>query len=169
VRVVRDFPAESFVVRRADYAAAIAAGIDHAQLVRWLTARGRRAVYTPDASVAAPPAPVVRAHLRATFRHGVGRGIAARETLGRSLSLATALSLAPALAALVGAVFLGIGGALFVPGLVLVLVYAGALLASGLHAVLRFRSLAVGALEPPAVVTGQLAYLAGFVRGVTRA
>ena len=43
---------------------------------------------------------------------------------------------------------------------------AAALGASGIHAAVRFRSLAVGALEPPAVVASQAAYLAGFLRGL---
>jgi hypothetical protein len=52
-------------------------------------------------------------------------------------------------------------------GLVLVLAYAAALALSGIHAALRFRSLAVGVLEPPAVIGSQAAYLVGFLRGVT--
>ena len=84
------------------------------------------------------------------------------------LSAATALSLAPAAAAIVGAVLLVAGGTLRTIGLVLVLAYATALLLSGLHAAVRFRSVAVGALEPPAVMVSQAAYLVGFVRGLTR-
>jgi hypothetical protein len=53
-------------------------------------------------------------------------------------------------------------------GVALVLAYAAALAASGLHASLRFRSLAVGFLQPPAVVASQAAYMVGFVRGLTR-
>ena len=94
-----------------------------------------------------------------------GSGRAARRTRGRSVSLATALSLAPALAAVAGCALLIAG----VPtiGLVLVLVYAAALVASGLHAALRFRSLSVGAVEPLAVIVSQAVYLAGFVQGLS--
>ena len=79
--------------------------------------------------------------------------------------MATALSLAPALAAVAGCALLIAG----VPtiGLVLVLVYAAALVASGLHAALRFRSLSVGAVEPLAVIVSQAVYLAGFVQGLS--
>jgi hypothetical protein len=49
---------------------------------------------------------------------------------------------------------------------VLVLLYAALLAASGIHAAVRFRSLAVGVLEPPAVLATQAAYLYGFLRGV---
>jgi hypothetical protein len=58
------------------------------------------------------------------------------------------------------------GGGLRTSGLVLVLLYAAALVASGIHAALRFRSLATGVLEPPAVVATQAAYAYGFVRGL---
>jgi hypothetical protein len=40
------------------------------------------------------------------------------------------------------------------------------LVLSGLHAAVRFRSIAVGVLEPPAVVLTQAAYLAGFLAGM---
>jgi hypothetical protein len=46
-------------------------------------------------------------------------------------------------------------------------VYAAALALSGIHAAIRFRSLVVGALEPPAVVASQAAYLLGFGAGLT--
>jgi glycosyltransferase involved in cell wall biosynthesis len=168
VRVVADYPAESVVVRRADYEAAVEAGIDHEELVAWLRDRGRRTIYSPDTSVAAPPPPLLRAHLGGTVRHARARGIAARRTRGRSLSAATARSLAPAAAAVVGGSMLAAGGRARTIGLVLVVGYAGALTASGVHAALRFRSLAVGLLEPPAVVASQIAYAGGFIRGLAQ-
>lgn len=168
VRVVDDHPAQSVVARRADYVEASAAGAAEGELVAWLAERGRRTVYTPDTSLALAAAPLVRPHLAASARHGRERGVAARRTRGRSLSLATAASLAPALAALSGVAFLLAGGGLRTVGLVLVLGCAAALALSGLHAALRFRSLPVGLLEPPTVVASQVAYLAGFVRGLAR-
>jgi glycosyltransferase involved in cell wall biosynthesis len=168
VRAVADYPAENVVVRRDDYLAAGAAGVDDEELVAWLAARGRRTIYTPDTSLAASPPPLVRPHLRGVLHHARARGLAARRTSGRSLSAATALSLAPVAAAVVGVVMLVAGGALETVGLVLVLAYAAALLLSGLHAAVRFRSVRVGALEPPAVMGSQVAYLVGFVRGLTK-
>jgi glycosyltransferase involved in cell wall biosynthesis len=167
LRTVADHPAENIVVRRVDYLEALAAGIDGEQLVAWLSARGRRTIYTPDTSLAAAPAPLVRPHFDGVIRHARARGLAARLTRGRSVSVATALSLAPAVAAIFGVVLVVAGGTLEAIGLVLVLAYAAALLLSGLHAALRFRSLAVGALQPPAVIGSQAAYLVGFVRGLT--
>jgi glycosyltransferase involved in cell wall biosynthesis len=166
VRTVVDHPAESIVVRRSDYLAALAADIDDEQLVVWLASRGRRTIYTPDTSVSAPPPPLVRAHLEGVVRHARARGAAARRTHGRSLSVATALSLAPMLAATAGLILIAAGGPARTVGLALVLAYAAALLLSGSHAALRFGSLAVGALEPPAVVASQAAYLAGFALGL---
>lgn len=167
VRFVIDYPAESVVVRRADYLAALDAGVGEEELVSWLTTRGRRAIYTPDSSLTAVPAPLVRPHLAGTVNHGRARGAAARRTAGRSVSGATARSLVPALAALVGCALLLAGGTWRTVGLVLVSVCAGALLVSGIHAAVRFRSLPVGLLEPPAVLASQAAYIFGFVRGLT--
>jgi glycosyltransferase involved in cell wall biosynthesis len=168
VRLVDDHPAESVVARRLDYLEAIAAGVGKRELVAWLAERGRRTVYTPDTSLAVAPAPLIGPHLAVTAGHGQERGAAARRTRGRSLSRATAASLVPALAASVGVVFMLVGGGLWPFGLGLVLTCAGALVLSGLHAALRFRSLSVGLLEPATVVASQVAYLGGFVRGLVR-
>jgi hypothetical protein len=51
-------------------------------------------------------------------------------------------------------------------GLALVIGYAAALGISGIHAAARFRSPAIGILEPPAVVASQAAYVCGFIRGI---
>lgn len=166
VRTVYDHPAESIVVRRSDYLDALGAGIDDEELVVWLSSRGRRTIYTPDTSLAAAPAPLIWPHLAGVLKHARARGRAARRTQGRSLSRATALSLAPAVAAVAGAVLLFAGGTLHRIGAVLVLAYAAALLLSGIHAAIRFRSAAVGALEPAAVVASQAAYLTGFALGL---
>ncbi len=166
LRAVFDHPAESIVVRRSDYLDALGDGIDDEELVVWLSVRGRRTIYTPDTSLAAAPAPLVRPHLAGVLKHARARGRVARRTQGRSLSRATALSLAPAAAAFVGALLLFTGGTLHRIGLTLVLTYAAALVLSGIHAAIRFRSVAVGALEPPAVIASQAAYLVGFALGL---
>jgi hypothetical protein len=166
VRTVVDHPAESIVVRRGDYLDALDAGVDDEELVFWLSSRGKRTIYTPDTSLAAAPAPLVRPHLDGVLRHARARGHAARRTHGRSLSAATALSLAPAVAAIAGAVLVAVGGTLRTIGLVLVFAYGAALVLSGIHAAVRFRSLAVGALQAPAVLVSQAAYLVGFALGV---
>ncbi len=55
VRTVSDYPAESCVVLRSEYLEARAAGRGPQDLVRWLADRGRRTIYTPDASIAVAP------------------------------------------------------------------------------------------------------------------
>jgi len=163
VRVVVDYPGENVIVRKRDYDADVPPG----ELVAWLTSRGRRVIYTPDTSVSAAPAPLVGAHLKDVLLHGRGRGLTARRTRGRSLSAATAASLAPLLAAGAGVILLTFAGVARVVGFALVLAYMATLVLSGLHAAVRFRSLLVGLLEPPAVVASQAAYLVGFVVGLT--
>jgi glycosyltransferase involved in cell wall biosynthesis len=165
VRTVADEPVTSLVVRRSDFLAAQAAGVELDEVVAWLADRGRRTIYTPDTSLAVLPEPLVGPHLRGVVRHGRLRGRAALRTRGRSASLVTALSLAPALAAIAGAILLFADGALHVVALVLLLTYAAALCLSGVHAAIRFRSARVGLLEPPAVVATQVAYLVGFLLG----
>jgi glycosyltransferase involved in cell wall biosynthesis len=162
VRTVTDHPAENVVMRKQDYDA----GVPPEELVAWLTSRGRQVIYTPDTSVSAAPAPLIRPHLVDVLGHARARGLAARRTRARSLSRATALSLAPLLAGLVGVALLAVGGAARAAGIALVLAYVAALVLSGLHAAIRFRSLLVGAAEPLAVVATQAVYLVGFVRGL---
>jgi glycosyltransferase involved in cell wall biosynthesis len=167
VREVADHAAESVVIRRGDLLAATAAGIEEQRRVAWLAERGRRTVYTPDTSVSASPPPLVRPHLAATFAYARARGVAARRSRGGSLSGATALSLVPLAAAVVGVVLVLVGHGARTVGFALLLAYAAALAASGIHAALRFRSVVVGLLQPPAVVASQVVYLCGFVRGLT--
>jgi hypothetical protein len=75
------------------------------------------------------------------------------------------LSLLPPTAAVVGAALVLAEGVAYPLGLALVIAYVVALVFSGIHAAARFRSLAIGLLEPPAVVASQAAYVCGFVRG----
>src|SRR6185437_14389264 len=68
VRIVGDHAAGDIVVRRGDYLAARGAGVEADALVPWLAERGKRTVYTPDASVSAAPPPLVGPHLAAPLR-----------------------------------------------------------------------------------------------------
>jgi glycosyltransferase involved in cell wall biosynthesis len=166
VRLVADHPAGDVVMRRADYVIASTEGVDDERLVSWLSERGKLTVYTPDTSVSALPPSLIRPHLAAAIRHARARGAVARRSRGASLSGASALSLAPAAAAVVGGAFVIVGGRLRDVGLGLLLAYGIALAASGIHAAARFRSPLMGLLQPPAVVVSQAAYLLGFLRGL---
>jgi hypothetical protein len=169
VRITDDYPADSFVVRKQDFLAAIRAkrGDD---LFEWLAEHGRRTVYTPDTMISAAPAPLFAPHLRSTMRHAAVRGAAARRTRGRSVSSATTLSLVPVGCAMLGAALLATGPReARQAGLVLVGAYGAAVAASAGLAASRFRSLRVGALAAPGLAATQAAYIAGFVRGFAQA
>src|SRR5262245_1047052 len=140
VRRVTDHPPGDVVVRRAEYLAAKRDGVDGDRVVSWLAEQGKTTVYTPDASVSASPPPLVRPHLLETVAHGRARGATARRTRGASLSGASGLSAASALAGCVGVALLIPGGAARDAGVVLLLAYGLALAASGAHAAARFHS-----------------------------
>jgi hypothetical protein len=59
-----------------------------------------------------------------------------------------------------------VGGGLRDAGLALLVAYGVVLTVSGIHAAARFRSLALGVLQPPAVLASQATYVVGFVRGL---
>jgi glycosyltransferase involved in cell wall biosynthesis len=169
VRGVSDYPADNVIVRRADYAAALDAGVDGEWLVAWLAQRSRQSVYTPDTSVSAVPEPVFGPHLRATIRHARARGGAARASGGGSLSVATSLSLLPAACAVVGVALAAAGnGATRAVGFGLLAGYGVLILTSALLAAVRFRSLTVGALAAPALIATHAAYVGGFSQGLLR-
>jgi glycosyltransferase involved in cell wall biosynthesis len=169
VRGVSDYPADTVVVRRTDYAAAQAEDVDGERLVAWLAERSRQSVYTPDTSVSAVPDPVFGPHLRATVRHARARGGAARGSSGGSLSVATMLSLLPAACALVGAGLALAGhGSTRDVGIGLLAGYGALIVSSALLAAVRFRSLTVGLLTAPALIATHAAYVGGFVQGLLR-
>ena len=166
VRVVSDQPASAVIVRREAFVAASEAGVAMDELVAWFATHGRRTVYTPDASIAAPPPPLLHPHLAATYAHATVRGATARATQGASISVATALSLAPAVVAVCGLVLLAAG--ISRVGIALVAAYGAAVLCSTFLAALRFRSARVGLLAAPAFVATQATYVVGFLRGFVR-
>jgi hypothetical protein len=167
VRSTSDYPAESCVIRREDYLAARAAGVDGERLVSWLAERGRRVVYTPDASVAERPRPLLWPHLRGTLDHARARGAVARGSRGRSLSRATLLALLPVGSAGLGVALVAFGSSRGRDaGIALLAGYGVAVTGSATLGALRFQSFQVGLLAAPALVATQAAYIAGFLRGL---
>jgi glycosyltransferase involved in cell wall biosynthesis len=167
VKVVSDQPADSVVIRRDDLLAALRAEVGRDRLVAWLAGRGRRTIYTPDTSTAASPPPLLRPHLRATYVHASARGVVAWRTRGASLSGSTMIALAPAACAVVGVVLLVLAtGSWRDLGAGLVALYVSVIAVSTVFATLRSRSLRVGVLFTPALVVTQMAYVAGFARGI---
>jgi glycosyltransferase involved in cell wall biosynthesis len=165
LRLVADHPAENVVVRRRDWQAAQEAGVPRRGLVSWLDDRGLRTVYTPETVVVQAPPQALRPLLRSAASDGVARGRAARRTRGRSASGATLVALTPSVAGIVGLSLLLTGRAPQA-GAALTAVFVLPFLASAALAGLRFRSLAVAALAPPALLATQAAYVTGFVRGL---
>jgi glycosyltransferase involved in cell wall biosynthesis len=169
VRVVADEPVDSIVIRRADLAAALHAGVDRDRLTSWLAERGRSTVYTPDASIVTPPPPLTLPHLRATYAHARLRGSNARRTHGASLSGATTLSFLPVGCGAAGLLLLAVGPeSTRSVGAGLAGAYVAAVAGSAALAGIRFRSARLGLLVVPALVATQLTYVGGFVRGLTR-
>lgn len=167
VRVVADHPAESIIIRRPDFVAALDANVKSDQIVAWLAERSRRTIYTPDTSVATAPPALVRPHLRSTYAHATARGAAARRSAGASLSAATMLSLAPAALAVLGLSLFALGsGGLRSVGIGLVCAYVAAVVIAATLGALRFRAARVGLLAAPAFVATQATYIVGFFRGI---
>jgi glycosyltransferase involved in cell wall biosynthesis len=163
VRVVSDYAASSVVVRRRDREEASRAGIGADRLVAWLAEHGRLTVYTPDSMIVSAPAPLFRPHLRATLAYARARGAAARQTGGRSISVATTLSLAPAALALAGLAFTAAGSP---AGAALAAVYVAAVGGAAALVWIRSRSARVALLALPGLVATQAAYVAGFLQGL---
>lgn len=166
VRVVSDYPAGSCVIRKADFIAACAAGIGEEQLVSWLSGQGKRTIYTPDTSISARPAPLLRPHLRGTYDYAAARGVVARRTRGRSMSSDTVLALVPAACAGLAAGLLIVGRGESRHAAVGLLAACGVALASSASlAAVKFGSAAVGAVALPGLALTQATYVAGFLRG----
>ena len=168
LKLVVDFPADSIVVRRDELLTALGERVPPDRLVAWLAARGHEIVYTPEAMTVVRPAPVFRAHLGAVRRYARSRGAAARLTRGRSLSLLRLLTLLPFVLGVAAVPLLIAGGTARAVGVVLVLVYAVAVLAGAAMGALRFTSLRVGLLALPAFVATHVTYALGFVTGMLR-
>jgi glycosyltransferase involved in cell wall biosynthesis len=168
VRVVVDHPAPSVVARREDYVAALDEGVPRERLAAWLSTQGKEVVYTPETMIVDTPAPLFGPHLRSVASYARSRGIAARLTRGRSFTLLRLVTLLPLAGAVAAIPLVVAGGTARTVGIVLLLVYAGAVLLGAVTGALRFRSLRVGLLAAPAFVASHAAYVAGFVAGVAR-
>lgn len=168
VQFLRDHPAPTLVARRHDLEAATDAGVDAQSLVAWLTHRGGRVVYVPEAMMVVTPEPLFGPHIRAVMHHARSRGNVLRATHGRSLSWERLATLLPLALAGVGAVLVLASGATRPAGIALELAYAAVLLLGGLLTSFRFRSLRVGLLAIPGLAATHVAYVAAFVSGMLR-
>jgi hypothetical protein len=168
IRTVSDYPAGSIVIRREDYVAAGNADVEPDRLVSWLTTRGREVVYTPEAMMILDPPPVLVPHLRSVARYARSRGVTARYTRGRSLTLMGLVTLAPFGLAVTALPLLATGGTPRSIGWWFLAAYGMALTIGAVTGSLRFRSARVGLLVPPTLVATHVVYVAGFLAGVAR-
>ena len=164
VRLVKDFPALSFVIRRG---ALLALPDDLAveEFVSTLAEATGPVLYTPESVIVVAPPGLFAPHLRAVFAGGRRRGRALRGgriVLWRAASLVFPAIFAVAVVVLAG----GSGGAL--PEVVgaIALGYALVVVLASLAGALRFQSLAVGAVAGVGIVLTHASYLAGLARGL---
>jgi glycosyltransferase involved in cell wall biosynthesis len=168
LRTVVDFPAESIVIRRSDLLAALADGVDADRLVAWLAARGREVVYTPEAMMVVPPPSIFVPHVRSVAHYARSRGVAARQTRGRSLTFTRFVTLLPFALGVAAIPLLVAGATTRSLGLAFLALYAATLSVVGLTGALRFRSFKVGMLVLPALAATHVVYVGGFLAGVAR-
>jgi glycosyltransferase involved in cell wall biosynthesis len=167
IRLVSDFPASSFVVRR-DAFLGIHAGTPPEEVVRALVEAGGVVLYTPETVIVAAPAPLLRPHLGRVLAYGRSRGRSVRRLALRGLRPSTVLALLLALFVSLGwllALTGGIGLALWIAGWA---AYLAAVLVAAAAGGLRFRSLRVAAAAAGGIFATHLAYVAGFLAGLAR-
>jgi hypothetical protein len=169
LRFVELFPAHTVVVRRADYLALAPEECSEHELVRALTAHGKRVVYTPDTVVVRREPPLFRPHLAKAAEFGRGRGRDVRQGGHRALrplTLAPLAFLTFAAASVPLAASGSTGRRLSATGWAL---YGAAVALGATGAGLRFRSARVGALTAAGSVATHLTYGASFLAGFLRA
>jgi glycosyltransferase involved in cell wall biosynthesis len=167
IRLVRDYPASSFVVRR-DAFLDIHAATPPQEVVRALVERGAVVLYTPETVIVAAPAPLLLPHLGRVLAYGRSRGRSVRLLALRGLRPSTVL-------ALLLAVFVSLGWLLVLTGPLGLAVwiagwvaYLAAVLVAAVAGGLRFRSLRVAGATAIGVVATHFVYVAGFLAGFAR-
>lgn len=169
VRYVDDFPAGSFVVRRALFTE-LPDSLPADELVSELATLGR-VLYTPEAVVVVEPKPLFRLHLAAVVARGRRRGAAVRRGKllqggYRSAWQARSLVVIPVFVVAVATLAIELGGARTDIVVAACLVYLAAVAIGAIGATLRFQSVAVGGLTALGIVTTHLAYLSGYAAGI---
>jgi glycosyltransferase involved in cell wall biosynthesis len=168
LRFVEVFPAHTVVVRRSDYLALAPEDSTEHRLVRALTTRGRRVVYTPDTVVVRREPPLFRAHLAKAAEFGRGRGRDVRQGGPRALRPLTLAPLAFLTFAALSVPLAASGPAgrrLAAGGWAL---YGVAVALGATSAGLRFRSARVGGLTAAGSAATHLTYGASFLVGFPR-
>lgn len=168
LRLVRDFPAATVVVKRVDFLAAASPELPPEQLCEDLAARGREVVYTPETVVVARRSTLFRDHLEEVARYARSRAgtIRRRGLVALRPSTLVPLALVPLAGLAIAGVVVGGGGR--VAGLAVLAAYGAGIGVSSAIAAMRFRSLAVAALVALMLPLVHVTYAAAFLRGLVR-
>jgi glycosyltransferase involved in cell wall biosynthesis len=167
IRYVKDFPAESVVIRREDFLA-LAPDVELEDVVAAVSDAGGRVLYTPDSVIVSVPPPLFGPHLRVVFGRGSSFGRSVRRGRVRRPGLRSSLMAIAMLAVIIGVV-LAFGGVRADVLLGVALVYAVAVAIAALAAALRHQSLMVGVLTAGGIVCTHVVYSAGVIRGLISA
>jgi hypothetical protein len=166
LRIVRDYPSDAILFRRAAYLA-LGEDVPAPELAARLNGRGGAVVYTPETVVVSAVPPLFLPHLRRIAAYGRSRGLALRRVGPRAARPSTLIVLALWLLVLTAPlVVLGRGAVPEQLWVAAALVYGTAIAVSALIATLRFRSLRVGALALLAFPLTHAVYAVAFVRGL---
>jgi hypothetical protein len=167
IRLVGDFPARSFLVRR-DRFLALPADTPPEEVILQLTSSGSDAVYVPEASVTVPQAPLLTPYLSRVIAYGYARGALVRRRGWRAVRVSTFV-------AMIFILFVSVGWLLVLAGGVSLEVWVGVWVVYGLvvmlgaaAAGLRFRRPAIVPLAAAGTVVTHAAYAVSFLVALAR-
>lgn len=164
LRIVRDYPSDAILFRRAAYLE-LDAEVEAHELTARLSERGGAVVYTPETVIVAPPPPLFAPHLRRLAAYGRSRGRALRRDGLRSARASTLAVLLLWLLVL-SAPFAALGAVATGLWLAAAALYGALVVLGASIAMLRFRSLRVGLLALVGFPLTHAAYAVAFVRGL---
>jgi hypothetical protein len=167
IRLVGDFPARSFLVRRTALLA-LGARTPPEEVVLELAASGADAVYLPEASLTLTPPPLFRPYVSRVVSYGRARGALVRRRGWRAVRPSTLAALAFLFFATAGWLVLLAGGAGLDAWIAVWALYGALVVASAGVAALRFRDLAILPLAAVGTIATHAAYAVSFAGGLLR-
>jgi Glycosyl transferase family 2 len=165
IRLVSDFPARSFLVRRSRFLELPASTLPEAVVLE-LVERGGSALYLPEASVTIPPTPLFRPHLRRVAAYGRSRAALIRRRGLDAVRLSTIAVAALAAWALLGWLLVFAGTIGLEVWLTVWLVYAAWVVVAAAIGGLRFRSFRVVLLTAAGLPLTHATYAVSFLSGL---
>jgi glycosyltransferase involved in cell wall biosynthesis len=167
IRLVGDFPARSFLVRRAAFLA-LHAETPPEEVVLELAASGADAVYLPEASLTLAPPPLFRPYMSRVVAYGRARGALVRRRGGRAVRPSTLAALAFLVFGAAGWLVLLAGGVGLDAWIAVWALYLALVIAPAAVAALRFRDVAILPLAAAGTVATHAAYAVSFAGGLVR-